>query len=485
MGVDIKRGRDGEKTLNEDGGSRVNIMTELTAYARSASVLNPKLQMFSLPKSDLSISARREVRINPQTTGLNPISFQIEPSRDFINLDATFFEVELAIKKNDGNNLAAADRVVLANNLAHTLFRQISVRLNGTLLSPQTDTYHLLAMIETMLHNDRQDGEDILVPQGWYNCLNVPDAGEADVLTANQLDPTHADHTALPEDMKQIVLSRVKFLGGNRILMRFTPTLEIFRLGRLLKPNVQIQIEMYLNSPNLWTARQHGAVALRLTEQDINVRLFIEQTRVEASVYTSLMRELNSGKRCIYPTVRGAIRTYAQPATNRHFECDNPFHGQVPNRIVVALMKQTAFNGSADTNPFTFGKFNLSTIKLLISGEEYPYETLELNHDNDHKDLRGYHRFLAATGCLTRGHGNMVKPGDWGDDKRANLFVFDTTANGSLDSPILNPKQAGEPRLVLDFGANPGAALTIVVYGEFENVLEITGQGTVTYDVHQ
>ena len=37
----------------------------------------------------------------------------------------------------------------LANNLAHTLFKQINVRLNGTLISPQTDTYHLKAYIET------------------------------------------------------------------------------------------------------------------------------------------------------------------------------------------------------------------------------------------------------------------------------------------------------------------------------------------------
>ena len=53
------------------------------------------------------------------------------------------------------------------------------------------------------------------------------------------------------------------------------------------------------------------------------------------------------------------------------------------------------------------------------------------------------------------------------------MFVFDNTANGCLDSPLLNPKQTGELHLVIDFGANPGTNLTILLYGEFENLLEI------------
>ena len=460
-------------------------MTELSAHARSATVRNPRVQVFDVPPTDLSLSARREVRVNPQTTGINPISFQVEPSRDWINLDKSYFEIELRLKLTDANNVVQATRTVLANNLAHTLFKQISVRLNGTLLSPQTDTYHLTAFIETLLNNDKQDGEDLLAPQGWYNCLSVPSDGEGDEFTADQLNPAHADFAALANNQQKIILSRVKFLGGNRVILRFTPALEVFRLGKLLKPNVQIQIEMHLNDPSLWSIRHNGAQLLRLTEDDISVRFFVQQVKVEDSVYRDLATTLNSGKRCTYPTVRSEIRTYAHPTDNRHFEADNPFHGQVPNRVIVGFLKQTAFNGAVTENPFSFGKFNLKSLKLLVSGEEYPYETLELNHDNSHKDYRGYHRFLEASGCFTRGHGNLVGPEDWGHDKRCNLYVFDTTANDSLDAPVLNPKQTGNIRLVADFGDNPGSNLTVVVYGEFENLLEITGEGTVTYDVHQ
>ena len=79
----------------------------------------------------------------------------------------------------------------------------------------------------------------------------------------------------------------------------------------------------------------------------------------------------------------------------------------------------------------------------------------------------------------------MVRKADWGHAKRCNLYVFDNTANGCLDSPVLNPRQSAELRLVIDFGVNPGENLTILVYGEFENLMEINDNKVVTYDVYQ
>ena len=56
---------------------------------------------------------------------------------------------------------------------------------------------------------------------------------------------------------------------------------------------------------------------------------------------------------------------------------------------------------------------------------------------------------------------------DWGHDKNCTLLVYENAANGCLNSPVLNPKLSGELRLVLDFGANQGANVTAIVYGEW------------------
>ena len=102
-----------------------------------------------------------------------------------------------------------------------------------------------------------------------------------------------------------------------------------------------------------------------------------------------------------------------------------------------------------------------------------------LVHNNGTKGLRGYFRFLQASGALCKHKRNMVWSADWGQDKNCTLFMFDNSANGCADSPVMNPKQSGEVQIVLNFGTAPGVNITIILYGEFENLLEIEEQSRV------
>ena len=136
---------------------------------------------------------------------------------------------------------------------------------------------------------------------------------------------------------------------------------------------------------------------------------------------------------------------------------------------MVCLLDQTGVNGSETKYPFSYKTFR---------GEEYPYTTLELEHNNKNKDLREYHRFLQATECLRRREGNMVTAEDWGTDKICTMIVFDNTANGVT-------VQSGEVSIVILFGADPGVNLTVLIYGKFENLLEINSNKTVIYDVYR
>ena len=76
---------------------------------------------------------------------------------------------------DNNDNIVEATQVSLCNNIAHAIFEQINVRLNGTLISPQTDTYHHKSFIDTVLNNDRDDVAMILKPEGWFNGLTIRD----------------------------------------------------------------------------------------------------------------------------------------------------------------------------------------------------------------------------------------------------------------------------------------------------------------------
>ena len=126
-----------------------------------------------------------------------------------------------------------------------------------------------------------------------------------------------------------------------------------------------------------------------------------------------------------------------------------------------------------------------SEIRTFVRGEEYPYETLQMVQDTGAKDRLGYFRFLQASGAWCKKKGNMVEMEDWGNGKNCTLFMFDNVASGCADSNTLNPKQTGDVQLVLEFGAAPANNITVLVYGEFENFLEIDSNGAVLYDIYQ
>lgn len=138
------------------------------------------------------------------------------------------------------------------------------------------------------------------------------------------------------------------------------------------------------------------------------------------------------------------------------------------------MVRSDAFNGDYNHHPFFFQLFNLTYCKQFIKGEEYPYSTLQLKND-DETDEVGYHCFLEATGCLRKNKANMVLPEEWGHGKGCSLLAFDNTANGELHSSVLNPRLSGSHRFEFLFSAAQGHNINILIYGEFENVLDVDG----------
>ena len=56
-------------------------------------------------------------------------------------------------------------------------------------------------------------------------------------------------------------------------------------------------------------------------------------------------------------------------------EASNLFQGRIPDRLIVGMVRTEAFNGNVAFDPFCFQKCGLTTIKQIVRGEEYPYET--------------------------------------------------------------------------------------------------------------
>ena len=417
------------------------------------------------------------------------MEFIIPALDDHVDLNRSYFTMHLRLKKCTGANIALADELWVANNLAHTIIKQIDLRLNGTLISPQSDTYHYKAFLETLLNYTREEGQTVLRRQGWFNALDFPPEW-----TANNTDTTsqsgrgHDDYIALSTTQKAaLAFSKAEqsmYADGARHSLVFQPHLEAFHTGSILVPGVEIKIKFHFNSHNLFL--NGVGLAGRLQEADIQLQFHLCQLRLNPSVYKSNNIERHNKRELAkYPTVRSEIRTFNMMGTLTRFDIPNLFQNCIPDRMIVGLLDSRSFNGEVTRDPFCFQKFGLRSIRQMVRGEEYPYETLELNHNNGDRDVLGYFRFLQASGSCSKKRGSMVQQDDWGQNKGCTLFMFDNVANGRADARTLNPKQSGDLQLVLEFGAALGTNITVLVYAEFENLLEIDSNGAVLYNIYQ
>ena len=63
--------------------------------------------------------------------------------------------------------------------------------------------------------------------------------------------------------------------------------------------------------------------------------------------------------------------------------------------------------------------------------------------------------------------------------------MFDNVASGDVDSKNLNPRQSGDLQLKIKFRASPAEVVTMMIYGEFENLLKIDKFGGVLYNIYE
>ena len=97
----------------------------------------------------------------------------------------------------------------------------------------------------------------------------------------------------------------------------------------------------------------------------LKITFFLNQKKVLPSVYRGLLNQFQKGssKKAVYPTTRSEIRTFNHPGDSVYFEVSNIFHNQLPNRVIVALLDQTTFNGSQTKYAFGYKTFNIASIK--------------------------------------------------------------------------------------------------------------------------
>jgi len=123
-------------------------------HEQSCECTKSELDLFSVPPTQTSMEQGSWIEYHPLTAvaDASPIEFDVGASgENYIDFANTMLYVKAKITRADGNNLAADSPIGPSNLFLHSLFSQVDVSLNGTLITASTNTYPYRAMMETLL----------------------------------------------------------------------------------------------------------------------------------------------------------------------------------------------------------------------------------------------------------------------------------------------------------------------------------------------
>ena len=151
---------------------------------------------------------------------------------------------------------------------------------------------------------------------------------------------------------------------------------------------------------------------------------------------------------------------------------DNLFMSRLPKKLILAMVVIDFFNGKESADTYGFKHYNLKSLKVSVDVENVCGTPLNLDFNNQ-KYMRAYDGLFHA---FNRSYADSGTDITFEDVKsRYALFCFDLTADGCGNNTThFELIKQGNIRLKLHFNQPLGDTITVIVYGEFESILEIT-----------
>lgn len=417
----------------------------------SPECLKSEVDLFALPPTQTAIEGGEWIEFLPLSSIKDgPIEFNITGStEDYIDLSSTQLHVKLRVTKKDGKPLLDTDLVSPANLPLHSLFSQVDVSLNGRNITNSSHTYPYRAYIETLLNYGRDAKMGPLTMEGFHKD------------TAGSM-ADHENNEGMKERSKHIANSRSYDLLGR-------VHCSLFFQQRLLLNLVDVKLRLVRSKPSFFLISSTADYNVHID----HASLFVRKVRVNPAVAIGHAKALEKTT-AKYPINRVLCKVYSVAQGSMSFVQDNVYLGAMPQRVIIGLVDNESFNGTFRSNPFDFKHYDLNFVSVYVDGRPVPHKPLEPNFE---------------TGNTVRAYNNLFRvEEDRGIDitreefhSGYTLFCFSLLPDQS-DCGHLHLVKHSNLRVELKFAKALPKTISVIIYGEFQNLIEITKSRSVLCD---
>lgn len=411
-----------------------------------------QLELFKIPKTVTAIESERKVHYKPAAalTSGNWIDFRIAGTEEFIDLSSLLLEIEIKITKSDGSALpkeaaaAAApknlfDAVLPANNLLSTLFQQVDLYLNNTLVTASTNLYHYRAYLDTLFYQSGEAKKTYLYSVMW-------------------------------EENEAKRKSRFKQVYDGKTLKLIGPLhLDLAQQERLLLNLVDVNLRLNLSDPSFVfqvqedTTERPKFTLIDATLHVLKKKLFPD---CEAGILNALGHETVK-----YFFTHTRLRHRIIDNGSSTFFFDDVFPGTLPRRFIVGLVPAASFNGDFTQDPFKFTSNDLVEVKAFIDSVQSPVPSLVLDTDNN-DFARAYIELFESLYSMHPQTRLSISPADF--KSHCCFFGWNLSSENDMDdSDTIGLIRRGHVRLDFRFKKPVEKQLACIIYSHFPQVLQI------------
>jgi hypothetical protein len=435
------------------------------AFINSHNSLTVKteLDIFAVPNTQNSVESGQYITYRPLAPLGNdaPIEFVVSgSSEEYLDLAHTMIYIKAKITKPTQAPLIekgprTIHNVGPVNNWMHSMFSQVDVSLNQKCISPPSNCYNYRAYIENLLNYGSEAKSTHLESSFW----NKDTAGHMNA-----------------EDENTGYKSRRDLASTDTVELFSNIHCDIFNQDKYLLNGVELTIKFIQSKPSFHLMSDRNDP--QCTFEILAAELFVRKVKINPSIQIGHAHGLlhSTAK---YPITRVDIKQITLPAPIQSKSIDNLYMGHLPKRCIIGMVKNSAFNGNYKSNPFNFEHFNLNYLSLYVDSTPIPSKPFTPNFADGHY-MREYNSLFSGCGIHYSDAGNDISHSEY--PLGYFLTVFDLTSDLSSSGSHWNIQKNGSLRIEFRFSQAIQESVTVIIFSEFDNLIEIDKNRQVTLD---
>ena len=387
-----------------------------------------------------------------------PIEFIVKGAELlYLDLNKSKLIVHAKITKADGTNIDA-DTAGPVNLAFHSLFREVSIELNGRPVSESNQLYPYRAFIETILNYCEEVQKNRLLVEGW-----VKD-------TAGKMSVTNVtgENVGLKERTAWFATSTLVELCGRLHL-------DMFQQGRVLCPGIDVHLKLVPSSNEFFVKCAAPANGVQQEKFKVVIEKVVLSIRTKELIADAALAHtaiLEQGKCAMIPHQRVQVKHLSIPQNTTSYNFENVFTDNLPDLVVVGLVADADFSGHYNKNPFNLQDFGVTRMELKRNGMPVPRQGYTPNFA-DKRYNKDYLTFQEQLGFDVDDKCVILTPVEW-----ANGYTFYTfkITDGPIGSGTDAPRSKaahGSTRLEITMKESKNFPIKVIVYSSALGVLKI------------